>query len=342
MSSRTVVVTGASGYIAKHIVLELLQAGRAVRGTVRSRHRADEVEQAIRGSGPDGDELAGRLSFAMLDIEQDDGWSEAMAGADALIHTASPFPMVQPKDPDMLIRPAVDGTRRALEAARRAGIERVVLTSSVAAVVYGPAPAGRPYDERDWTDTSDRSLSPYIRSKTLAERAAWDYVDTTGQGMRLTVVNPGLVLGAPLDAHFGTSLSLVQRMLLGKDPAVPRVQYAIVDVRDVARMHVAALETPAAEGRRFLAVGGMATLPEIARWLKAGYPRRRIVTREAPDLLLRALGLFDKSISTILPDLGKRFTASNAAAREVLGIDFADPHTSVRRSAEFLIARGLA
>ncbi len=335
MSLETVVVTGASGYIAKHVVARLLAEGHAVRATVRHAGREQEVRDAVGGA------YASRLTFATLDLERDEGWNEAMAGAGALVHTASPFPTVQPSDPEELVRPAVEGTLRALRAAREAGIGRVVLTSSVAAIVYGPDP-GRPYDERDWTDTADPRNSPYILSKTKAERAAWDYVEREAPGMRLTTVNPGLVLGPALDDRFGTSLGLVQRLLGGRDPAVPRLTYAIVDVRDVAAMHVRALRTPASEGRRFLAAAGMASLPQIARWLKADFPQKKVVTREAPDLLLRALGLFDRSISTIKPDLGKRFTVSNAAAREVLGIDFIDPHTSVRQSAEFLIERGKA
>ncbi len=334
-----IVVTGASGYIAKHIVRQLLDASHHVRATIRSPGREAELRQAVLAGS--GDERAGRLTFAVLDLEKDTGWAEVMAGASALVHTASPFPMIQPKDENDLIRPAVEGTLRALKAARDAGIERVVLTSSIASVVYGTTKS-TPYDESDWTNTDDARNTAYIKSKTLAERAAWAFVERDAPSLKLTTINPGLVLGPALDQRFGTSLAVVERLLSGKDPAVPRVQFAIVDVRDVAAMHVRALTTPAAEGRRFMAASGVATMPDLARWLKADFPQKKITTREAPDFLLKLIGLVDPSIRTIRADLGKRFRVSNAAAREVLGVDFIDPHTSVRHSAEFLIDNGLA
>lgn len=337
--SGPIVVTGASGYIAKHIVRQLLDAGHHVRATIRSPGREGELREAVL-EGPD-DPRAQRLTFATLDLEKDTGWAAAMAGASALVHTASPFPMIQPRDENDLIRPALEGTVRALKAASEAGIERVVLTSSVASVVYGTTKASA-YDESDWTNTDHPKNTAYINSKTLAERAAWAFVERDAPSMKLTTINPGLVLGPALDKRFGTSLGLVQRLLSGKDPAVPRLQFAIVDVRDVAAMHVRALTTPAAEGRRFIAASGTATMPDLARWLKADFPQKNVTTREAPDFLLRLIGLVDPSIRTIRADLGKRFRISNAAARDVLGMDFIDPHTSTRHSAEFLIDNGLA
>lgn len=338
MASQTILVTGASGFIAKHIVAQLLEQGHAVRASVRSRERADEVAAAAGGS-PGG---ASRLSFVELDLGQDRGWAEALAGVDALIHTASPFPLVQPKDPDALIRPAVDGTLRALRAATSAGVRRVVMTSSVVAVTRTTLPAGRDrYDERDWSDL-DGPISTYGRSKTMAERAAWDFAAGEGRGLELTAINPGFVLGAGRDGRFGTSLRVVQRMLSGKDPAVPRVGYAVADVRDIAAMHVRALDRPEAIGKRILGASEFLWFADMAKALKEAFPQKKIATRVAPDLLMRIIGLFDGSVGTILPELGQRAEVDNRRAREILGMDFIPARRSVVDAARFLVDRGLA
>lgn len=340
MSTKTVLVTGASGFIAKHIVRELLERGYQVRASVRSPARQAEVVAAV-GPHLTAPDALSRLSFVSLDLEDDAGWPAALTGVDALLHTASPFPLSQPRDADDVIRPAVAGTLRALRAARDAGVGRVVLTSSVASVMYGNFPGTRtPYTEADWTDGNATVLTPYTRSKALAERAAWDFVEREAPGMRLTAINPGLVLGEPLDTRYGTSLRVVERLLAGKDPAVPDVIFSIVDVADVARIHVEALERPAAEGRRFLASGGTMSFLDIATVLKQAFPDRKIVTRRAPNLLMRLLGLFDPSVRTILPDLGRRIEFSNKAARDVLGIQFADPLDVIVRTGKALIRIG--
>jgi dihydroflavonol-4-reductase len=335
---KTVLVTGSSGYIAKHIVHQLLAAGFDVRGSVRDPSRGAEVRLAVaRALGADP---GGRLAFVTLDLDRDDGWVEAMRGVDVLVHTASPFPVVQPRDEAEVVRPAVEGARRALRAALAAGIGRVVMTSSAAAVIYGRKSGDRPvYDETDWTDLSNPLLTPYIRSKTLAERAAWE-VAAANPALRLTMVNPGLVLGAPLDDRFGTSLGVVERILAAKDPAMPRASFPIVHVRDIARMHVAAIDNPAAEGRRFLGADAVASFADMARILKAALAGRRIVTREAPDFLIRFIGLFDRSVGTIRPDLGRTYGVSSAAAREVLGIDFMNARQTIVESAQYLLTRG--
>lgn len=339
MASQTVLVTGASGFIAKHIVAQLLEQGHDVRASVRSRERADEVAAAVGGAA---EEKAGRLSFVELELGQDRGWDQALAGVDALIHTASPFPLVQPKNPDDLIRPAVDGTLRALRAATDAGVRRVVMTSSVVAVTRTALPAGRDrYDERDWSDLHG-TISAYGRSKTMAERAAWDFAAGEGRGIDLTAINPGFVLGPPRDDRFGTSLRVIQRMLSGKDPAVPRVGYAVVDVRDIAAMHVRALETPEAVGKRILGASQFLWFSDMAKSLKEAFPQRKIATRVAPDLLMRVIGLFDRSVSTILPELGQRAEIDNRRAREILGVDFIPARRSVIDAARFLVERGFA
>ena len=338
---QTILVTGASGYIAKHIVLQLLEAGYRVRGSVRNLDRGEEVRNAVaaRLTGPPA---AKNLEFVELDLNKDDGWAGALDGVDALLHTASPFPMVQPDNPDDLIRPAVDGTLRALKAASAAGVERVVLTSSSVAVLGADHPLnGTAYNEADWTDPDHRHATPYARSKTLAEQAAWDFVANQATGLKLTTINPGLVVGPPLDDAFGTSIALVERVLKAKDPALPDVGFPVVDVRDIAAMHVRALERPETAGERFVGVADFLRFVDLATALKAALPDRKIVTFVAPHFLIRLIGLFDKAVRTIIPDLGKMKRIDNAKARDVLGIEFADPRTAIVDSARFLLERGL-
>jgi dihydroflavonol-4-reductase len=334
--SRSVLLTGVSGFIAKRIALDLLDAGHGVRGSLRSLSRADEVRAALRPHLADPASLD-RLDFVELDLTRDAGWAEAMAGVTALIHTASPFPMAPPRDENDLIRPAVDGTLRALRAAQGAGVSRVVMTSSVVAIEGNANVGRRPLTEADWSDLAHPRMTPYYKSKTLAERAAWDFVARHPE-MQLTTINPALVLGRPLDRHFGTSLQLVERVLSGKDPMQPDIGFGIVDVADVSAMHVRALDRPESVGKRYIASGPSATLPEIARHLALRFPDRRIATRVAPTVVLRLLGLFDRSIKTVLPALGAVPVFDNARARRDLGIAFAGWEEAVDRAADAVVA----
>ncbi|WP_102223823.1 NAD-dependent epimerase/dehydratase family protein [Acidimangrovimonas sediminis] len=339
-SGKRVLLTGISGYIAKHVALKLLNAGHRVTGSLRDRTREDEVRSALVPH-LDTPEALGRLEFATLDLTSDDGWSRALRGAEVLVHTASPFPISQPRDPEALIRPAVDGSLRALAAARAAGVCRVVLTSSSAAIMTG-TPPGRPYTEDDWTDVNSRAATAYTRSKTLAERAAWDFVRDQAPSMALTTINPVFVLGPPLGRRFGSSVGVVRRMLSGRDPMVPRIGFPIVDVRDVAEMHLRAVETPATAGQRFIAADGSLWFAEMTAVLGTAFPDRRIARRVAPDLLMRTLGLFDPQIRSILPQLGKLEEVSNARAREVMGMTFIPAKQSLLETARYLVSEGLA
>lgn len=320
--TQRVVLTGASGFIAKHIVLQLLNAGFAVHGTVRSMKRADEVRDAVRAHLGDAQALD-RLSFAELDLTQDEGWAEALEGADVLMHTASPFPLVQPEDENEVIRPAVDGTLRALKAAKAAGVTRVVLTSSTVSVMEKDKPDnGTVFTEADWSDVNSSRINPYGKSKTLAERAAWDFVTNQAPDIELTTINPGFVIGPALDANYGTSLQVVERVVRSKDPMLPNFGFPCVDVRDVAEMHVKALTTPDSVGKRFIGVAGFMWFPEMARAISAAMPDRKITTRRAPNGVIRFMALFDKEIKTIVPNLDVRKNVSGDRAREVLGISF--------------------
>jgi len=336
----TVLVTGASGFIARHIVLRLLDRGHAVRGSVRSPARGEDLRAAIAPLLKDPAAIA-RLSFVTLDLLADAGWAEAASGAGAVIHTASPFPVSQPRDADALIRPAVDGTLRALRAARAAGVGRVVLTSSVAAVVHAPLRAGRDsHDEEDWSRTDLATATPYVQSKTLAERAAWDFAAREAPGMALTAINPAFVLGPPLGGVWGSSVGVIGRMLAGRDPAVPRLGLSVVDVRDVAEMHVRALERPSTAGRRYTASAGQMWFREMALALKAAFPDRRIATREAPYWLMWLLGRFDGEARAILPSLGRMERVSNARAVAELGMDFIPPREALLAAARVLAGDG--
>jgi dihydroflavonol-4-reductase len=334
--SKLVVLTGITGFIAKRIAFDLLEAGYSVRGSLRSTGRADEVRIALRPRLSDPSALD-RLSFVELDLSSDDGWAEAMDGADALLHTASPFPMTQPRDETDIIAPAVDGTLRALRAAQSAGVTRVVLTSSVVAI-EAKTKAGA-FTEDDWSDTDHPKSNAYYKSKTLAERAAWDFVARHPE-MQLTTINPALVLGEPMDSRFGTSLSLIERILGGKDPMLPDFGFAIVDVADISAMHIAALERPQSIGQRFIGANGTMTMPQIAKHLAARHPDRKIATKIAPKFVLRILSLFDPSIRTVLPGLGHAPQFDNTRAREVLGIDFIAPATAIDKAADAVLAKG--
>lgn len=335
---QTIFVTGATGYIARHIVQRLLARGHKVVGSTRSLTREGELRAALEPALADP-ALLGNLTLVALDMTSDEGWAGAMQGADALIHTASPFPLSQPKDPQELIAPAVGGATRAIAAAKAAGVGRVVMTSSVAAVISRPMHGdGSPYTEADWTDVDDPSCSAYSASKTLAERAAWDAVE--GTGIALTTINPGFVIGPPLGSYYASSVSVVERILSGKDPLAPRIGLDTVDVRDVAEAHIRALERPAAAGERIIAVDRYLWFAEMGRALNEAYPARRIATRVAPDVLIRLIGLFDKDIRSVLPILGEKRTCSNEKARRLLEIDFIDSRQSLIDTAEALLAAG--
>jgi len=329
---QNVLLTGISGFIAKRIAFDLLKAGMAVTGSLRSAGREDEVRAAMRAHGCDDAALA-RLRFVTLDLTRDAGWAEAMAGITAVIHTASPFPLAQPKDENELIRPALDGTLRVLRAAQAAGVTRVILTSSTEAVIHG-AKSG-PLSETDWTDLGAPTVTAYTKSKTLAERAAWDFVKAHPE-MQLTVINPGMVLGTPMDGQTGSSVGAIGRLLGGRDPALPDVLLPVTDIADVSAAHLAALANPATIGQRYLVADGFLSLLEMARILKAAYPNRSITTRSAPRVLLRLLALFDGEIRMILPWLGMTLTLDNSKARRDLGLKITPARDSVLATAAAL------
>lgn len=335
---QNVLLTGITGYIAKHIAVELLDAGYSVRGSMRTMKRVQEVNAAVANGLKDASKLR-NLSFCELDLTNDRGWTEACRGIDALVHTASPFPMVQPKDENELIKPAVEGMLRALKTAKFEGVNRVVVTSSTAAISGSPLPIGKEvYDESDWTDVNAKGVAAYTKSKTLAEKAAWDFVESKAPEIALTAVNPGFVVGAPLDNEYGTSVAVFERILRGKDPMVPRTGFASVDVKDVASMHVAALEDESTHGQRILCVDRFLWFQDITKAIKKEFPDRRIATRMAPDVLIKLLGLIDPAVRSIVPSLGQKQMVDNSRGRTILKRDFQDSLAASVATAKFLVA----
>lgn len=341
MAGELVLVTGGSGFIAAHCILQLLSAGYRVRTTVRSLKREGDVRAALKAGGA---EPAEALSFATADLLSDAGWPEAVAGCDFVLHVASPFPAGVPKNEDELIVPAREGALRALRAARGAGVKRVVLTSSFAAIGYGSKPTDRPFSEESWTDPNGGGVSAYVKSKTLAERAAWDFVAREGGALELSVVNPVGVFGPVLGADYSTSIQIVQRLMDGAMPGCPRLSFGVVDVRDVADLHLRAMTDPAAKGERFLAVAGdFMTIQEMALTLRArmGDAAARVPTRLLPDWVVRLGGMFDSTVAQVVPELGKTKNGTNEKAKRVLGWAPRPKEDAIVATAESLVRLGL-
>ncbi|OLP60087.1 epimerase [Xaviernesmea oryzae] len=334
-SRNLVVVTGIGGFLGHHLTKVFLEAGYAVRGTLRDLSRAPQISGAIAASGTD----TGALDFRAADLLADDGWPEAMMGATALIHAASPFPSRLPADPQGLIAPARDGTRRVLKAAADAGVRRVVLTSSIAATNYGPGHA--PFTEADWTDPDGPLTTAYYRSKTLAERAAWDFAQR--HALALTTINPAFILGPLLGSAPGTSLDIVRRLLAGRYPAVPKFSVSVVDVRDVALLHRLALEADCAIGERFIAGGPVLSLSDIATILRKNLPDHagRVPRLVLPNWLARLAAPFDANLRLIAGELGRDARVSSEKAERLLGWRPRPPEEAVLAAAQSLVAAGL-
>jgi nucleoside-diphosphate-sugar epimerase len=341
MSGELVLVTGGSGFIGAHCILQLLNAGYRVRTTVRSLDREVGVRAMLQtGGASPGD----RLSFAAADLMSDAGWPQAAAGCDFVLHIASPVPFGVPKHEDELIIPAREGALRVLRAARDAQVRRVVLTSSFAAIGYGQKPTDRPFTEENWTDPNGGGLTAYAKSKTLAERAAWDFVAREGGALELAAVNPVVVFGPVLGPDYSAPIQLVQRMMDGAMPGIPRLSFGIVDVRDVADLHLRAMTNSAAKGERFLATAGDSmTIQEIAKLLRArmGTAAARVPTRGLPDWLLRLVAMVNPTVRQIVPELGKVKNATSAKAGRVLGWRPRSNEDAIIATAESLLRLGL-
>jgi len=336
----TVLVTGGSGFIGAHCLVQLLNAGHEVRTTVRSLKRESDVRDMVKEGGASGD----HLSVLAADLTSDTGWKDAVSGCDFVLHVASPLPVEAPKHEDDLIVPAREGTLRVLRAAREGGIKRVVVTSSFGAVGYGHPERDTPFDETSWSNIDFKGAGAYIKSKTLAERAAWDFVNKEGGGLTLSVVNPTGVFGPVLHKDFAGSITLLKRMLEGTMPVQPKLHFGIVDVRDVADLHLRAMTNPAAAGERFIAVSGdFLRLRDIAKLMKDGLgdTARRVRAFEAPNWLIRIAALRESSVRTFLPELGKKKNATSEKAKRLLGWNPRAPKETLVATGESLVKLGL-
>jgi nucleoside-diphosphate-sugar epimerase len=337
----TVLVTGGSGFIAGHTILQLLAEGHEVRTSVRSLQRTLDLRARLSRLGG---QALDRLSFVIANLERDGGWPDAVADCEYVLHMASPFPAGVPKHAEELIVPAREGTLRVLRAARDAGVRRVVLTSSFAAIGYGHPQRDTPFDESVWTNLEATDLSAYTQSKTLAERAAWDFIAQSDRGPELVSINPVMIFGPVLDADLAASTQIIKRMLDGSLPGYPKLHFGIVDVRDVADLHLRAMTHPAAKGERFLATAGdFESLAEIARIVKrhAGEAGRKVPTRQLPDWLVRAASLVSPSIKQAAFELGKRKNATSTKARTVLGWSPRSNEDAIAATAESLLRLGI-
>jgi len=309
-----VLVTGGSGYIAGFVIRQLIADGWQVNTTIRSLSRQSEVRAALAVPND-------RLHFFAADLLNDDGWAEAMAGCSHLVHVASPLPTGVVRHEDDLIVPAREGALRALRFARDAGVSRVVMTSSVAAIAYGHGQAIGTYSEADWTDVNGPQVHAYAKSKTLAERAARDWMTREGGAMEYCSVNPAAVLGPVLSGDYSGSIEIVTRLITGSLPGLPNFGFGVVDVRDVADLHVRALTAPGINGERFIASGRFMMMKEVAAVLRdrLGREARKVPTRPLPDFVLRAASIFDPAVRMVTGELGKQRITPAIHARERLG-----------------------
>lgn len=333
-------VTGASGFVGKWTVIELLRAGYSVRGSVRSEGRAEAVRRAVAAAL--GDEALIYLSFIKLDLMWDHNWTEAMLRVDAVAHVAAQIVADEPKDPHRVIGPAVEGTERVLRFATLAGVKRVVMTSSIATVGYGHGQVSgrRTYSESDFTDLAAMKFSwAYCTGKTLAERAAWAYA--RNENLDLTTIHPGAILGPAIDDDVSISLRMVSGLLDGTTPALPSNGFSVIDVRDVAALHVAALDQKAAVGQRYLAAPDYVPFPEIASILAAAYPRRQITQRTVPDWMIKLLARFGGPARQIINDIGNEKHYARAKGEALLGRPFISGREAILATAESVIRLGL-
>lgn len=331
-----VLVTGASGFLAQHVILKLLARGYEVRGTLRSLKRADEVRSVLSKY----DARAKDIELVEADLSSDAGWAEAVKDCTYVQHVASPFPAVHPKDEMELIRPARDGALRVLKAAKAAGVKRVVMTSSMAAIAYGHGDKRAEIsDETMWSNPDGPDNTPYTKSKTIAERAAWDYVNGEGKGLELATINPTGIMGPALSKDVSTSLEIPIRLMNGKTPGIPRLGFSLVDVRDVAECQVKAMEVPEAAGQRFLATEGFMWFTEAAAVLRKKFPAYdgKIPKRNIPDFVLKLMAVFQPIYRQTVMELGRTRKASNAKATRVLGVTFRTAEEALTASAQSLI-----
>lgn len=342
-ASTTVLVTGATGYIARHVVAQLLDAGYTVRGTARSVSSLEGLRSDLAPHLEDPGSIE-RFTLAAVDLTQDAGWAEAVAGCRYVHHVASPIPSAPPRDPDELIVPARDGTLRVLRSSLDSGVHRVVMTSSLAAVLYGVDRRGRVFTEADWSNPDDPRIGAYEQSKTIAERAAWTFMsEVAGDRMELATINPGLVLGPMYGSASSTSNEAVAKLMNRDFPACPDFTYSMADVRDVAAAHVAAMVAPTAAGQRFICGNDSRSLRDVASILAREYGPKgyKIPTGKLPDFVVRIVAKFDKTAALAINDLGNPQSVDPSKVVALLGRPLRSLDETTVAMADSLIAYGL-
>jgi dihydroflavonol-4-reductase len=335
-----VLVTGGSGYIAGYCIAQLLSEGWRVRTTVRNLARAEDARATIGKIAA----KAAAIEFMAADLNSDGGWANAVVGTDYVLHVASPLPAVNPKSDDELVRAARNGALRVLKASRDAGVKRVVMTSAMAAIAYGRGERAEPFSEADWTDETNRNdTSAYERSKTLAERAAWAWHKAEGGALELVTINPAMVLGPVLGSDFSASLEAIKKLLDGSLPALPRFGFSVVDVRDIAQLHLLAMTAPAASGERFIGSSDFLWMKDMAIILKQGLGDKacKVPSISLPDFLVRLFAIFDPVVRGRLFELGKRRLVSSDKARRMLGWTTRPTRETILDAATSLQAQGI-
>lgn len=318
-SHQKVLVTGGTGFVAIHSILQLLNRGYQVRTTVRSLNSRDKIFEMLKNGGITD---FSQLEFIETDLTSDKNWNEAMMGCQYVLHIASPIFLRLPKNEDEMIRPAVDGTLRVLKAARDSGVKRVVMTSNFGAVGYSHKEKNSLITEESWTDPNEKGLSTYNKSKILAEKAAWDFIEKEGGALELSVINPMGIFGPSLNDDLSSGFELLKKLLDGSMKAIPDIRLGIVDVRDVAELHILAMEKPQAKGERFLALsGGTMSLMEIVKLLKEKMPyvTTKAPAKSLPTFIIRLSSIFNDQAKAILPLVGINRNASNKKAKTILG-----------------------
>lgn len=340
MKKTKVLLTGVSGFLGSHTAIQLLEKDYQVVGTLRDINRAESIKEMI---GKHTLKI-NNLSFVEANLNDQNAWKNLTQGMDYIQHIASPFPRELPKNEDDLILPAKNGTLNILKAASVNGVKRVVITSSIAAIVYGKSKNHRNgvFDETHWTDANNKKdNTPYFRSKTIAEKAAWDFIKSDNSGLELTTVCPGAMLGPILEKDFGTSASIVIKAMDGSMPALADIGFDVVDVRSIADLLILAMESPKAPNQRYIGTTGFMKFKEVAQVLKKEYPKRKIPSLMLPNFVVRLFSNIDKSLKPVLVDLGVERKTANSKARKELDWNPLSNNEAILACAKSVIEMGI-